>query len=110
LGPWDSDQFQNAVTEDDVPAWTVADGGELRIHGAPHVHWLNSDSDDNVDTTSSSNATPCSHDSDDDLFVQDLAPRAGTLVLFDSASVPHEVRPTLQRGRVAVVAWFGTLS
>jgi Rps23 Pro-64 3,4-dihydroxylase Tpa1-like proline 4-hydroxylase len=108
LGPLDPDH--DAVTEDDdTEPWSVADGGELRIHGAPHVRWLNNDGDD-VDDTTSSNATSLSHTaSDKDLVVQDLAPRAGTLVLFDSAVVPHEVRPTLQRGRVAVVAWFGTL-
>jgi 2OG-Fe(II) oxygenase superfamily len=106
LGLYRPDQFDHDSTVDEPP-WSVADGGELRIHGAQHVRWL---PDCDQDATSS-NGTLRGHEmSDEDLVVQDLAPRPGTLVLFDSASVPHEVRSTLQRGRVAVVAWFGTLS
>jgi len=37
--------------------------------------------------------------------VQDITPQGGTLVLFDSASVEHEVLPT-HRERWAVVGWF----
>ena len=36
---------------------------------------------------------------------QDIIPKGGTLVLFDSASVEHEVLPT-DRERWAVVGWF----
>ncbi|EJK48814.1 hypothetical protein THAOC_32357 [Thalassiosira oceanica] len=36
---------------------------------------------------------------------QDIVPKGGTLVLFDSASVEHEVLPT-HRERWAVVGWF----
>mmetsp|Transcript_23865 Transcript_23865/g.40692 ORF Transcript_23865/g.40692 Transcript_23865/m.40692 type:complete len:306 (+) Transcript_23865:100-1017(+) len=36
---------------------------------------------------------------------QDITPKGGTLVLFDSASVEHEVLPTY-RERWAVVGWF----
>lgn len=36
---------------------------------------------------------------------QDITPKGGTLVLFDSASVEHEVLPT-HRERWAVVGWF----
>ena len=39
--------------------------------------------------------------------IQDIIPRGGTLVLFDSASVEHEVLPTY-RERWAVVGWFLT--
>ena len=35
----------------------------------------------------------------------DVEPHAGTLVLFDSASVPHEVLPT-RRERTVVVGWL----
>jgi hypothetical protein len=38
----------------------------------------------------------------------DIVPELGTLVLFDSATVPHEVLPT-KRDRLAVVGWFGTI-
>jgi len=37
--------------------------------------------------------------------IQDITPQGGTLVLFDSASVEHEVLPT-HRERWAVVGWF----
>jgi 2OG-Fe(II) oxygenase superfamily len=102
--------------DDDEPPWSVADGGELRIHGAQHVRWLlQQDGDTSVRNAAATTTDSCGHgtasnDDEDLVVVQDLAPRPGTLVLFDSASVPHEVRPTAQRGRVALVAWFGTLS
>jgi len=35
----------------------------------------------------------------------DIAPTAGTLVVFKSDIVPHEVRPTTSR-RLAIVGWF----
>ena len=38
--------------------------------------------------------------------VRDIAPRAGTLVLFDSVSVPHEVLPTRGTERFACSGWF----
>ena len=37
----------------------------------------------------------------------DVPPNPGTLVLFDSAVIPHEVLET-HRSRVCVVGWFGT--
>ena len=36
---------------------------------------------------------------------RDIAPAAGTLVVFKSDVVPHEVRPTTKR-RLAIVGWF----
>lgn len=38
-------------------------------------------------------------------IIQDVTPKGGTLVLFDSACVEHEVLPT-HRERWAVVGWF----
>jgi 2OG-Fe(II) oxygenase superfamily len=115
LGPFGlADQDDD--DDDDEPPWSVADGGELRIHGAQHVRWLlQQDGDTSVRNAAATTTDSCGHgtasnDDEDLVVVQDLAPRPGTLVLFDSASVPHEVRPTAQRGRVALVAWFGTLS
>ena len=38
--------------------------------------------------------------------IRDVLPAAGTLVLFDSVSVPHEVMPTTRRERFACSGWF----
>ena len=38
-------------------------------------------------------------------WVADVGAAAGTLLLFDSASVPHAVLPT-RRDRLALVGWF----
>ena len=38
--------------------------------------------------------------------IRDIAPRAGTLVLFDSVSIPHEVLPSLGKERWACSGWF----
>ena len=38
--------------------------------------------------------------------VRDIAPDGGTLVLFDSVSLPHEVLPTRGRERFACSGWF----
>jgi hypothetical protein len=36
----------------------------------------------------------------------DVRPVGGTLVLFDSVALPHEVLPTKERERWAVSGWF----
>ena len=36
----------------------------------------------------------------------DISPQGGTLVLFDSVAVPHEVLPTERGERAAVAGWF----
>jgi Rps23 Pro-64 3,4-dihydroxylase Tpa1-like proline 4-hydroxylase len=56
--------------------WTPSDGGHLRIH-----------------------------DVDGSGQHRDVAPEAGTLVLFKSDTVPHEVRPTTA-SRMAIVGWL----
>jgi hypothetical protein len=38
--------------------------------------------------------------------VRDVAPEGGTLVLFDSVSLPHEVMSTKRRPRLACTGWF----
>ena len=38
--------------------------------------------------------------------VVEVAPEFGALVLFDSASGPHEVLPTEAGSRVAAAGWF----
>jgi predicted 2-oxoglutarate/Fe(II)-dependent dioxygenase YbiX len=58
--------------------WTPADGGHLRVFD---------------------------HRGGDDGHYTDIAPAAGTLVVFKSDVVPHEVRPTTKR-RLAIVGWL----
>jgi len=41
-----------------------------------------------------------------DEFVMDVPPLGGTLVLFDSVSLPHEVLPSFGRERWATSGWF----
>lgn len=74
--------------------WDAArDGGCLRLHlGA-----------DNNDDTDDSNKEHGNTD-DSDVFV-DVEPAGGTLVLFQSDALPHEVLDTV-RERVAVVGWY----
>jgi SM-20-related protein len=62
------------------PGWTASDGGQLRLHG---------------DGSESAESTP----------VQDVLPECGSLVLFDSKRVWHEVLPT-RRERACIVGWF----
>ena len=38
--------------------------------------------------------------------IKDVAPTGGTLVVFDSVALPHEVMPTLSRERWAASGWF----
>ena len=38
--------------------------------------------------------------------IKDVAPAGGTLVVFDSVALPHEVLPTLSRERWAASGWF----
>ena len=42
----------------------------------------------------------------DQFAPRDVLPTAGTLVLFDSVTLPHEVRPTNHRERFAASGWF----
>lgn len=39
-------------------------------------------------------------------IVQIISPRGGTLVLFDSVSLPHEVMTTLEGERLALAGWL----
>lgn len=66
------------------------DGGALRIYGNP--------------------ANQCTGGKfvlDDPDGWSDITPRPGSLVLLDSATVPHEVMTT-KRSRACVAAWFGS--
>jgi len=65
--------------------WETKDGGALRIFEDPNVSHF-------------------SHINDDSLF-RDVLPHAGTLVLFDSSKVIHEVMET-NRSRRCIVGWL----
>ena len=82
--------------------WNVKDhGGQLRIYmdrplPTDAVRGISGAANDDNDN----------NDDDDNEGHVDVIPECGTLVLFDSAIVPHEVLPT-RRDRLAVVGWFG---
>jgi len=44
--------------------------------------------------------------SESDLRIVDILPTGGTLVLFDSVAVPHEVLEVTQGTRLAIAGWF----
>jgi 2OG-Fe(II) oxygenase superfamily len=73
------------------------DGGALRIHGADYARLIPAD------------CIPLDYDvgTNDAEVYADITPSPGTMVLFDSTTIPHEVMLT-QRGRVCIVGWFGT--
>ena len=56
------------------------------------------------DRFSSVEAVP--HEGGPPAHIVDVSPVGGTLVLFDSVSVPHEVMPTLKGQRMAMAGWF----
>ena len=74
------------LTPDD---WSAADGGALRVFPP---------------TGANGNARAGASGSEQDGSV-DIQPAAGSLVVFDSATVPHMVLPT-HRERVAIVGWL----
>ena len=56
------------------------------------------------DRFSSVEAVP--HEGGPPAHIVDVSPVGGTLVLFDSVSLPHEVMPTLKGQRMAMAGWF----
>lgn len=87
LGSDDSD----GDDADEARPWDVdRDGGALRIFG---------------DAASRCNNTAGTMIVNGDDQYVDVIPTPGTLVIFDSATVPHEVRPTF-RSRICAVGWF----
>ena len=90
LGHDNGDSNSLGEEEDDRPYDMARDGGALRVY-------YNSISRNNEGTISDAATTP-------EYF--DVPPVANTLVLFDSASVPHEVLETTFRSRVCIVGWF----
>ena len=50
------------------------------------------------------NGSPCVRDKGE--FAFDVAPTGGTLVMFDSVALPHEVMSTFERERWATSGWF----
>ena len=64
------------------PGWSSSDGGALRVHRG-------------------------GDSADDEGGVADFLPESGSLVLFDSLAVEHEVLPT-HRERTCLIGWFHT--
>ena len=79
-------------TLDQRPWDCQLDGGALRIHGSDDWNFNDGLDADRVDQVG-------------DVLV-DISPHPGTLVLFDSGVVSHEVMTT-HRPRSAIVGWFG---
>jgi hypothetical protein len=93
----DDDNENNESAGMDSRPWDcVTDGGALRVYGSAVA-------------ACTANTVMCSRDEDgngDDYgYYADITPTAGTLVIFDSATVKHEVMTTY-RQRAAVVGWF----
>ena len=77
--------------------WSVdADGGQLIVYHAGAAP--------GADAATAGRADPSARGASE--VVREVAPVAGTLVLFDSASVPHAVAPTRRRSRLALVGWL----
>jgi hypothetical protein len=100
------DDDENVIVAGGRPWDCVTDGGALRVYGKTPAA-----------VACTGNTILCSRekaerDADDDLedseschYYADITPTAGSLVIFDSATVLHEVRTT-HRPRAAVVGWF----
>lgn len=74
----------------DISEWNLdRDGGSLRIHGSENFTWLRGREFVRFS---------------DESFV-DLVPQPGSLLLFCSETIPHEVCLTM-RSRACVVGWF----
>lgn len=76
--------------ESDRP-WTSDDGGAVRIYGSDYA---------------SMTGSPVSVDENNNVY-SDILPTPGTMILFDSEKVPHEVLMT-NRNRICSVGWFGS--
>jgi hypothetical protein len=76
--------------ESDRP-WTSNDGGAVRIYGSEYA---------------SMTGSPVYVDEKDNVH-SDILPTPGTIVLFDSEKVLHEVLMT-NRNRICSVGWFGS--
>lgn len=76
--------------ESDRP-WTSDDGGAVRIYGSEYA---------------SMTSSPVYVDAKNDVY-SDILPTPGTILLFDSEKVPHEVLLT-KRNRICSVGWFGS--
>jgi SM-20-related protein len=77
--------------------WEPAHGGHLRVfldYDSEETRSVLPDHSKRLDAFHASN-----------LNYIDVPPLAGTMVLFKSDTVPHEVRPTSQK-RIAIVGWF----
>ena len=82
--------------------WRESDGGHLRVYldyeAGPREMATPKDAPYSVLHAGAGAASPSSG------YI-DVPPAAGTLVVFKSDTVPHEVMPTSAK-RVAIVGWF----
>jgi Rps23 Pro-64 3,4-dihydroxylase Tpa1-like proline 4-hydroxylase len=82
----------NDASDELRPCWDPErDGGALRVHGREFA------------SLTGSPVKVFAHDGE---VFSDIAPLAGSMLLFDSKKVPHEVMET-RRNRVCLVGWFG---
>jgi hypothetical protein len=89
---------KDTVDSSSSQPWDIIEnGGALRIHSNPFAQYTGHAV--NVVSSSSSSLLPAIQ------HYSDVPPTAGTLLLFDSATVPHEVLET-RRHRMCVVGWF----
>lgn len=86
----------------DSPSWP----SEINLEPSEFVKVLASQLS-NEDLRSRFIGTETIHDPD--IKVVDVVPRGGTLVLFDSVAVPHEVLEVMSGDRLAIAGWFHEL-
>ena len=73
----------------------AVDGGQLRVYSGTPL----------TETDEAAAAAAAATDMETDMETFDVPPNAGTLVLFSSAAIWHEVLPT-RRERLVVVGWL----
>lgn len=99
------DNDENNETRGSRPWDCVTDGGALRVYGSAVAAACTGDTVSCSREGGGDDKTEQDDDFDESCYYADITPTAGTLVIFDSASVEHEVRTT-HRPRAAVVGWF----
>jgi hypothetical protein len=114
----DDDDDDNDDNEHEIaggrPWDCVTDGGALRVYGKTPaaVACTGNTVVVSISCENEKGERDDDDDDDDDLeksescrYYADITPTAGSLVIFDSATVLHEVRTT-HRPRAAIVGWF----
>ena len=99
-GGGDSSTDGTTVTNDHHEWNTTTDGGQLRLY-------LNHQTENDATTTRTTRTLDFTNDAYQQEYdtVLDVSPTNGTLVLFDSHVIPHEVLNTY-RERYVIIGWF----